>query len=182
MSIIKNIRTSFGKFFYRKKLANTSRNIKLINMTQVRSAAIIFDANNANNLKHVKELVKHIPVDAGISVMGYIDGKKENFSYIGDNVYSFVAEADFDFFMRPKPGIIPGFIEKQFDVLFVLHNKYLFEVDMLTGLSNARLKVGQSGDYAKNLDFIIETKDNNTSYLISQILHYMNNITTTNVV
>ena len=178
MSLIKNIRISFGRFFYKRKMAQTGRNVKVINLKSVKSAAIIFEANNENNLKHVKELIKHIPAGSSISVVGYIDGKKENFAYIGDNVYSFVTEQDFDFFMRPKPGIVPGFIEKQFDVLFLLHNKYSFPVDLLSGLSKAKFKVGQSGAYEKNLDFFIETKDNNFSYLISQISFYMGDMKT----
>ena len=178
MSSIKNIRISLGRFFYKREKAQIRRNVKIINLKSVKSAAIIFEANDENNLKHVKELIKHLPANSDISVLGYIDGKKENFSYIGDKVFDYITEEDFDFFMRPKQGIITNFIEKQFDVLFVLHNNYLFHVDLLSGLSKAKFKVGQSGVYEKNLDFFIEIKEKNFNYLISQISFYMNDMKT----
>ena len=159
-------------------MAQIRRNVKIINLKSVKSAAIIFEANDANNLKHVKEFMKHLPANSNISVMGYIDGKKENFPYIGDKVFDYITEQDFDFFMRPKQGAVTNFIEKQFDVLFVLHHKYYFPVDLLVGLSKAKFKVGQSGVYEKNLDFFIETKEKNFNYLISQILFYMDDIKT----
>ena len=167
-----------GKFFYQKGIAHIHRNVRAVNFNSVKSAAIIFEANDVNNLKNVKELIKLFPVNSEVHVLGYIDGKKENFPYIGDKVFDYITEQDFDFFMRPKQGIVTKFIEQQFDILIVMNHKYYFPVELILGLSKAKFKVGQSGVYERDLDFFIETKEKNFNYLITQLSFYLNNLKT----
>ena len=173
--IIKRVRTSIGKFFYNRKVSKLRRNVKAISLKHVETAGIIFEANNPENLKQIKELRKQLPPEASVIVVGYIEGDRKNFSYIGDKVYNYISDDDFDFYMRPKPEIT-DFIKRKLDVLFVLANKYYFAVEYITGLSKSSFKVGQSGIYEKNLDFFIETKIKDLDYLISQITTYMNEL------
>ena len=55
MSTIKNIRISLGNFFYKRKIAHIHRTVKAIDLKSAKSVAIIFEANDENNLKHVKD-------------------------------------------------------------------------------------------------------------------------------
>ena len=174
-SIIKNVRIIIGKYFYKRKVSKLRRNIKGINLQQIQTAGIVFEASNAENLKHIKELRKHLPDEASVIVVGYIDGDRKNYSYIGDKVYNYISEDDFDFFMRPKPEI-KDFIKRKFDVLFVLANKYSFPIEYISGLSKSYFKVGHSGFYENNLDFYIDTKIKDLDYIILQITNYMKEI------
>ncbi|MCL2073215.1 MAG: hypothetical protein FWH18_04800 [Marinilabiliaceae bacterium] len=144
-------------------------------MKQVETAGIIFEANDTENLKQIKELRKYLPDEAQVIVVGYIEGDRKNFSYIGDKVYNYISEVDFDFFMRPKPEI-KDFIKRKLDILFVLSNKYFFAIDYISGLSKAAFKIGKSGIYEKNLDFFIETKIKDLDYIILQITNYLSKL------
>jgi hypothetical protein len=139
----------------------------------VKTACIIIEANNDSKLKYAKELRKHLPEKATITVVGYIEGKRKDFSYISDKIYNYISDEDFDFFMQPKSESLKHLITNQFDILFVLSNDYYFAIDLISGLSEAKFKVGQSGVYEKNLDLYIETNTQDLYYLISQIAHYM---------
>ncbi|MDR2926854.1 MAG: hypothetical protein LBV41_01415 [Cytophagaceae bacterium] len=178
MSTTKKIRTSIGNYLYKRELARLRRTVKAIDLAQVKTAGIIFEADNEANLKHVRELRKQLPPDAQVTAVGYINKKRENFSYISDKVYNYISEEDFGFFMRPKTESIKEFLKTKIDILFVLSHNYLFAIDQLTGLSNASFKVGQTGAYEKNLDFFIDTGKNDLNYLISQIVFYLDAIKT----
>ena len=173
MKFIKNFRISIGKKIYKRKILQLKRNITATGLQQIKSACIIFETSKTNNLKHVKELRKILPEDAEIKIIGYIEGKKKDFSFISDKTYNYISDEDFDFFMQPKNEYINQFINNQFDALFMLSFNYHFALDLISGLSKARFKIGKSGVYEKNLDFFIETDSKDCNYLISQFAHYL---------
>ena len=170
---MKKIRLTIGKWLLNRKITKVHRAVSAIGLQQIKSAAIIFEANKEENLKYVKNLIKFLPINTLVNVVGFISGKRRNYSYIGDKVYNYINEEDFDFFMQPKTESIKDLINKQFDILFVLAYDYHFPIDLISGLSKASFKVGQSGVYEKNLDLFIETNKKDINYLISQITHYL---------
>jgi c-di-AMP phosphodiesterase-like protein len=173
MNIIQKIRISIGNKLYKKKVALLQRNVKATGLPTVKTACIIIEANNAVNLNYARELRKHIPEKAIITIIGFIDGKIKNYSYISDKTYNYIDNDDFDFFMQPKSETLKQLIKNKFDILFVLSNNYCFEIDLIAGLSEAQFKVGQSGLYEKNFDLYIDTNSTDIYYLISQIVYYM---------
>lgn len=173
MSLIKKFRISIGNSLYKRKVSKLRRSIRAIGLQQAKTAAILFDANNQANLKHVKDLIKHLPGNASISAIGFINGKRKNYSYIGDKIYNFIDEDDFSFFMQPKTESVKNLINQEYDIIFILSYNYYFSIDIISGLSRALFKVGQSGVYEKNLDLYIETDKKDPEYLISQLVHYL---------
>ena len=178
-NIFNNLKNSVGKYFYNRKISKLRRQIKALNLQNVKTAGVILEADYKENLKLLKELRKHLPEDATIIATAYIHDNKKNNSYIGDKFFNYVKDEDFDFFMRPKSGSINDFIQKKFDILFVFAYNYYFAIELMTGLSKAGFKVGQSGVYEKNLDFYIDTKTKDLDVLINQIVNYLNSINMT---
>ena len=170
MNIIQKIRIYIGNKFYKRNVSKIKRTVKAAGLQQVKTVGIILEDKN---VKYVREIKKHLPVDVIITVIAYIDGKKSDYSYISDKVYNYISIEDFDFFMRPKNESIKQFIDNKFDILFVLSFDYHFAIDLISGLSLSQFKIGQSGVYEKNLDLYMEINKRDLDYLISQIVHYM---------
>ena len=148
IKLVKGLRIKIGSKLMEHKALQIKRKVKAVNLKKASSVGIVFDANNEINLKHIKELVSSFTsTGAKVEVIGYIQGKKKEFSYIGDKTYSFISDEDFNFLMQPISESISHFLSWQPEILLILCQNYHFPVHYIAKLSKAGLKVGQSGLY-----------------------------------
>lgn len=179
IGIIKSLQIKIGSKLMESKARQIRRNVKAVNLHKANSVGIIFEVNSDNDLKHVKELVKGFSTTVTkVGVIGYLKGKKKDYSYIGDKNYSFVSDEDFSFFMQPASESISRFLSWKPDVLLVLSQNYYFPVHYMARLSQASLKVGQYGLYSDCLDFMLEMHDKSLASLTKEIVHYLGDLQT----
>ncbi|WP_430817724.1 DUF6913 domain-containing protein [Carboxylicivirga sp. RSCT41] len=174
-NFISKIRERIALYKLDKQLKKEPRNKRLHNLKTASTAGIIYDATEEANHQIVKELIKELNEENITSeALGFIDKKKRDDNYIGDNTYSFACRGDFSFFYAIKQESIQTFIDKPFNLLFVLVNEQPFAVDYLGQLSKAEFKAGKAGLDNDLYDFMIELKaDKGISELKKQIIHYL---------
>ena len=174
IKLIKSLRIKIGSKLMENKAHNINRQVKAVNLNNATSVGIVFDASNDAELKHIKELVKSFsPSVTKVGIIGFLKGKKKDYSYIGDKNYTFISEEDFNFFMQSNSENLDRFISWQPDVLLILCTDYYFPIHYISKLSMAGLKVGQSGIYDDSLDFLLEMKNQPLPALTREIVHYL---------
>lgn len=174
-NFITRIRERIALYKLESLIKKEPRTKRLHNLKTASTAGIIYDATNENNLQIIKELIKELKEENITSqALGYIDKKKRDDNYIGDNTYSFACRTDFSFFYSIKNEAIQSFIDKPFNLLFVLVNEQPFTVDYIGQLSKAEFKAGKAGLDNDLYDFMIELKEENgIPELKKQIMHYL---------
>ncbi|MCG8582826.1 MAG: hypothetical protein MI866_23095 [Bacteroidales bacterium] len=174
-NFITKIREKIALYKLDNQLKKEPRKKRLHNLRTASTAGIIYDATKEANHQIVKELIKELKEENITSeALGFIDQKKRDDNYIGDNTFTFACRGDFSFFYSIKKEAIQSFIDKPFNLLFVLVNKQPFAVDYLGQLSKAEFKAGKAGLDNDLYDFMIELNDNKgIAELKKQIIHYL---------
>jgi hypothetical protein len=174
-NFITKLRERIALYKLDNQLKKQPRKKRLHNLKTASTAGIIYDATNESNHQIVKELIKELKEENITSeAIGYIDKKKRDDNYIGDNTYTFACRSDFSFFYSIKKEAIQSFINKPYNLLFVLVNEQPFAVDYLGQLSKAEFKAGKAGLDNDLYDFMIELKEGkDITELKKQIIHYL---------
>jgi len=174
-NFITDIREKVALYKQENQLKKAPRKKGLYNLSTAQTAGILYDATEEANHLVVKELLKELNAyDIKTEALGYIDKKKREDNYIGDNTYSFVCKGDFGFFYSFKKETIQEFINKPFNLLIVLVKEQPFIIDFLGKYSKAEFKVGKAGLDNELYDLMIELKDiDGIPELKKQILHYL---------
>ncbi len=175
-NFIQTIRQKVALYKLNKELKRSPRKKKLHNLKTAQTAGILFDATDERNLAIVKELINEFKKESIVSeALGFIDKKKRDDNYIGDNTYSFACRKDFGFFYSIKKESVQSFIDKTFNLLIILVNEQPFAVDYIGQLSKAEFKVGKAGLDNDLYDLMIELNNNaGIPELKKQITHYLN--------
>jgi len=174
-NIIDTIREKVANYLLQRQLKKQPHKAEIYNLQTAQNAGILFDAENLDNLKVVKNLVKELQ-DFNIksSVLGYINKAKREDNYIGDQQYSYACKKDFSFFYKPKKEAINNFIAEPFHLLIVLVDRHLFPIDYIGSLSKAHFKAGKTDVNNQMFDFMIELENGvGIEALKKHILHYL---------
>ncbi|MCU4155789.1 hypothetical protein J1N10_07355 [Carboxylicivirga sp. A043] len=174
-NFITQIREKIALYKLESQLKKEPRKKRLHNLKTASTAGIIYDATNEANHKIIKELIKELKEESiTAEALGFIDKKKRDDNYIGDRTYSFACRNDFSFFYSIKKEAIQAFIDKPFNLLFVLVDEQPFAIDYLGQLSKAEFKAGKAGLDNDLYDFMIELNESSgIAELKKQIIHYL---------
>lgn len=174
MIFLKAIRTKIGNYLLNSELKKRNREVVAVGLNKVETLGIIFDATLISTQNQIKEFLKGWPkTGLKYSVIGFIPDHKIEHSYISDKTWYYFTDKDCDFFMQPKSEAILDFCDKKFDLLLVLDTHYHFQTEWISSRSLARFKAGKSGDYDKDLDFMIDLQDHSLERLLKELKHYL---------
>jgi len=175
VKIFRKIRSAFGE----KNLANKAklliRQKQVQNFNTAKTIGILFDAGNAEDLRHVKEFGKYLAsIHIEFSTLGYLDSEivSDDLLFLGNiNIF---CQKDLDFFFRPSHRDALEFMSKRFDILIDLSLKNHYPLRYIANLSPAIFKVGQYTEGNTIHDLMIDIHSKPTIvYLIEQIKNYV---------
>lgn len=175
-NFINQLREKVALYKLDKLLKRAPHKRKTHNLKTAQTAGILYDAEFDNNHKLAKELIKELSeYSIKTEALGFINKSKRDDNYIGDQTYSFACKKDFSFFYSIKKDSIQSFIDKPFNLLFVLTNKQLFVIDYLAKASKSEFKVGKANINNDLYDLMIELKStDDLAELKKQMIHYLN--------
>lgn len=174
MKAIKGIKTRLASYILRKKLKNFSRKRVIKNISECKNALIICDYTEDPEGFEVDRMLlflkKH---DIDTFVLKFkeskeiIDSQHPNIKIFGLNHLNQL--------FIPIEKKITALIEKEFDLLIDLSINNKFALKYIHSLSRSSFKVGASGTYKNEFaDLTIDiSKNQNISYLITQLKHYL---------
>lgn len=174
MKFLDRIRLKTAHYLLERKAKNRIRRMKAMDLDQIQSLAVIFKVENPESRKLIANFIQPFLLK-GVEcrVYGYIHETDDRYNYISDKIYTFFSIKDIDFAYRPKDGVMDGFIDKEWDLLLLANQNFHFPLKWMLNLSKSRFKVGPSGYYNEELDFMIEGKNLSSEVIINQIKHFL---------
>lgn len=177
---MKKLIRSIGQFFAGRKLKRDLLNRRIhretVPFTDAKTIGVLFAAHTdediATALDYIDNLQKAGKEVEYIGFIGIKDYKKRFKNQEKDPHYIF--ESDFDFFHRPKRGLIEKFYKKNFDLLISLNYTNQFSLNYISSLSSARMRIGKFNMTTVNaFDFMIDDKGTDMKSYIDQLNHYL---------
>lgn len=177
---MKKLFRRIGQFFAGRKLKRDLLNRRIqretVPFNEAKTIGVLFTAHTdediATALNYIKSLTRIGKEVEFIGFIGIKDYKKRFKNQEKDPHYIF--ESDFDFFHRPKRGLIERFYKSNFDLLISLNYTNQFSLNYISSLSSARMRIGKFNMNTVNAyDFMIDDKGDNMISYIEQLNHYL---------
>lgn len=176
MGSIKNIQERLGRLKLKRELKTLNRSVKAFNIDNASSIGIIYNATNRTDAEIVKKFVQYLKEERKeVSSLGFID-LKENTDIVTTHInYQFFYKTHLTKSLIPKNTEVKKFISTPFSILIDLSYNKCFPIEYITSLSNAKFKVGATGNYRDVIcDMTISISEKPTiEFLIIQVRKYL---------
>lgn len=177
---MKKIIRSFGYFFAGRKLKRELLNRRVqretVPFSDAKTIGVLFTAHTEEDIQTALTYINQLTLSGKeAEFIGYIAIKDYKKKYKGQNIDSrYIFEKDFDFFHRPKLGLIEKFYKNNFDLLISLNYTNQFSINYIASLSRARMRIGKFNVNTVNAyDFMIDDKGETMISYIEQLNHYL---------
>ena len=166
-----------GSYFLSKEMRIRNREVQGMGLDSARSIGIIFNAKDERTFKQIREFADQLRGGGlrSVKALGFVP-KAEVASFLQSSQdFDFFSREDFNWYYKPQGRKVAGFISESFDILIDLRLSKFTSLLFIVALSRAQFKVGRYRDHFKEFyDLMIDVEDNdNLSYFISQIQHYL---------
>ena len=153
----------------RLKFEELKRQILPVNLSQVKTAGIVWKVDDREVFKMLSNRLKES--GAKISSLCFAD---QPGSVQGELIFS---QADFNMWGKLQHAEMAGFIEKEFDLLIDISLAEGAEFRYVRALSKARFKAGWCGSLPDYFDLSIDIGNKKEpAYLAEQLIHYLGEI------
>jgi len=180
MELFEKIRLKIGDSILRNKIADSKRKPHYLNMDQVKTIGIVWDASKTEDFACLSKFYQRMHENkTDVKIIGYFPGKSLPNQYTAIRFLSVIKREELNFFYHPVSPETNAFINSRFDILIDLNFKKLIPLYYITSLSNAGLKVGlfESGTGNSPFDLMMELKSPvNVENYLDQVMHYLSMI------
>jgi hypothetical protein len=177
VNIIQQIRQSIGAYFLKLDIAKVKRNKQIVNMANVKTIGLVYDASEEASYAIVSNFVRTFQEDQKIvKAIGFVNYRRLPHYCFPKLSYDYFTQRDLNWYFKPGNMKVNEFVKEEFDIVIDLCMHECFPVRYISGLSRAKLKVGRYGDkYAGIYDFMLNV-DAKTSLsdFIKEITYYLN--------
>ena len=148
------------------------------NLAQARKVAIVYVATDERTFTHVKNYVKRVKEELGIShimALGLTDEKVlPNFLHPRLN-FEAITHKDLNWYRIPQGSTVQNFIAEEYEVIIDLSLEDRLPIQYIVAKSRARFKVGRFSESNKQiLDMMIDIAGaQSISQLIQQVHNYL---------
>ncbi len=176
MASIKQIQEKVGRFKLKKKLAGLDRNVKAFNLEKASKIGVLYNATNREDAELVKKFVQYLKEERKeVISLGYINSKDASEMVKTHLNYTYFDNKGLSKIQIPNTPDALSFMSTSFSVLIDMNRLDCFPLEYIASLSNAKFKVGASGNYRDAAcDLILDIpKDEGLDYYIIQVKHYL---------
>jgi len=174
VAFLEKIRTGIGNYFLAKEVTKTNHARTILNMKDVKTVGILFEADNAEDIELIKKYDIYLTqLGKTVKTAGYIK-RKDVVAYIWPEPL-YISRDEINWFYKPKENFIANFVKEPLDLLIDTNLKARLPLMFVTASSKARCKVGRYSEKYKGLyDVMIETDETNTlKYFLRNVDTYM---------
>lgn len=175
VTILRKLRSKIGYALLKRKAKLVDRNVHAVHLYSVKKAAIIFQPIDQPSFELVQNFVKSLR-DEGLEVtaVGFIREKKMPNIFLLRKGFVFFCYENLNWYCKPVAPFVESFIKEKFDILIDLSLERNLPVDYLSYLSKSGFKAGKHFEKGHPFDLTIDvSKNNQLSYLIEQLQHYL---------
>jgi hypothetical protein len=177
VNFIDNIRQSIGNFFLRKDILKVRRSRQIVNMKDVKTIGIIYDASEEASYTIVSNFVRTFQEDQKlVRTLGFVNYRRLPHYCFPKLSYDYFTRRDLNWYYKPVNLKVNEFVNEEFDVVIDLCMHHSFPLRYVAAMSKARLKVGRFGEkYSGIYDFMLNVDDTiSLEDFIKEITHYLN--------
>ncbi|RMG76300.1 MAG: hypothetical protein D6707_12435 [Bacteroidetes bacterium] len=155
---MKKLRQQIGQWMLNRKLKRVDRTVRGKNFQKARKAGILFNYEDVNDLKKIKQQIKDLRNKGfkEVHAVGFAPVKqiRDHFQpFLGLDVLTL---KDTNFAFIPANSVAENFLHEEFDYLFIPEKNIEFPLLYLLALSKAKLKIGfDNTSFASHLDFML---------------------------
>lgn len=168
-----------AKKILQQKRKKVKRSVKTVSLKTADTAVIIYDATQEKREREVRTFA-HFLKEEGIKVTTiayYQKQSKEDQKPEDQLSYHYFDKSSFNPFGFSKDALLDKLLIKEFHLLFDFNTDKRFQLEVISSLSKANMKVGKSGVYQKEIcDLTLAVENNDLNYLIDQLKVYLNMI------
>ncbi|MFK8004724.1 MAG: hypothetical protein AB8H03_00070 [Saprospiraceae bacterium] len=174
MSIISKIRTYFFETQLNQKLSQIKVNRTSVEFDMAESIGILFDATDPSNRNKVVAYAQNmIKNGKKVRLLGFAKNKQKDLSFS----FKYFTLNEVNWKMIPEGVEINQFINKKFDILINLYLGKNKQIEYISALSKANLRVGPFSENSNCYDLMIDIPDSKgIDHLIKQIDFFLNRI------
>ena len=177
MEMFRNLRLSIGRLVLRRKISHLKRKKFRGNILSARKLGIIWDATNVADFPVISQFhQKMLERSIDVKVLGYYPEKELPDKLTAVRFLTCLKPEDINLNYRPVSKEANEFINTSFDILIDTNFRNVFQLEYISSLSAAGLKVGifDNGYEHSPFDLMIDVKKNSdlNNYL-TQAVHYL---------
>ncbi len=174
MSIISKIRSYFFETHLNQKLSQIKVNRASVEFDMAESIGILFDATDASNrnkvMAYAQSMIKN---GKKVSLLGFARNKQKDLSFS----FKYFTLNEVNWKMIPESPEINQFMNKKFDILINLYLGKNNQIEYISALSKANLRVGPFSENSNCFDLMIDIPNNKgIDHLIKQVDFFLNRI------
>jgi len=185
MEMFRNLRLSIGRLVLRRKISHLKRKKFRGNILSARKLGIIWDATNVADFPVISQFhQKMLERSIDVKVLGYYPEKELPDKLTAVRFLTCLKPEDINLSYRPVSKDANEFINTSFDILIDTNFRNVFQLEYISSLSAAGLKVGifDNGYEHSPFDLMIDVKKNSdiNNYLTQAVryLEMINNVET----
>lgn len=174
------------KSFVRKYYADSDREKRFLNFSQVNSVLLLFESDLQENNQEIKKIIAYLK-DENKQVSSYGFTKKKTSIYGNTLLYDMLTTKDFNLFGKPRKALMEKIQHEDYDLVIDLTKQPSINLTYLLILASAKCKSGLQKeicnfyDFAINLDSYakeqnLQIDDLPIDFIFQQIIFYLKNI------
>ncbi|NOU58654.1 DUF6913 domain-containing protein [Marinifilum caeruleilacunae] len=174
MSLIQNIKQKLSDRIIKGKLNKNPRKKEFHNLDSAKNIGILFDTLDDKNYPIVKKFSEDLSKKGyKVQTIGWINANELPDFGVAQKII-FYTNKDVKWTGEPLADEIKDFMNKRFDLLFILSDSDHISFRYLAELSNAACKVGAVSEQSDRLDLMIDQgKNKSVDHLIKESLNYL---------
>lgn len=176
MDLLRNIRLRIGNAILRKRVSRTSRKMEYRNFMEVRSIGVVWNASiheEFQALARFHQKMQERSID--VKILGFYNGKHLPDQYTAIRYLTCIRKSETNIFYIPESTEIHEFTDRKFDVLIDINYEKIFQLQYITRMSKASLKVGLYDSEQNNpFDMMMEIKKPvKADEYLNQVIQYL---------
>jgi hypothetical protein len=175
VTIFRKLRSKIGYALLNRKAKLVDRSVHAVHLYSAKKAAVIFQPTDQSSFEMVQKFIKSLKDEgADVTAVGFVREKKMPNIFLLRKGFVFFCYEDLNWYCKPIAPFVESFIKEKFDILIDLSLDRNLPVDYLSYLSKAGFKAGKHFEKGHPFDLTIDiSKNNQLSYLIEQLQHYL---------
>ena len=182
MEIFNKARITVARFVIKNRMRHLIRSKRKGNLNNAKKIGIVWDTVKAEDFSALSQFhQKMAERKIDVNIIGYYPGKVLPDRYTAIRYLLCLKPNDINFLYMPVSPEAVEFIKTRFDILIDANFNNIFQLEYITSLSEAVLKVGIYDNRYDNqpFDLMIEMdRYTDISLYLSQVVHYLEMINT----
>ena len=169
------IKLKLANYILQREIRKNNRVSQVVSISRVKTLALLFDANNTQEILVVKSFLKYfLNRDIDVYVFGFVNKRKMEDIHLSTIHVNYFNLQDLNLIGLPNSKKINLFIKKKYEILINLSLKNSFPTKYLALKSNSKYRIGIYTDSNnRDYDLMMKLKIKSLDYFKQHLIHYL---------